>query len=254
MNLVQLKAMVAALHQRNPEDLQQGSVDLFLVAANNARKKAEKLHDFNEARCTAVLDIDGVEGGALSAAVIAPTGVFSGVKSILTISGLRAGGEFVPLDFTKPEVSQERERFELELSNEFWPSARYPSDSQVLNRLGNASLVLRANTIYRFPQISGADSGEPLTVYIEGFGWLDDYTVDQLDEDAEGDAEDFLVEQGFEFLQWEIALELNYIFHTFVFRQEGNAGSPEKKRDEAWRDLLIWDSNLVDPNATRTRG
>lgn len=253
MNLVQLKAIVAALHQRDPEDLTKGPVDLFLVAANNARKKAEKLHDFNEARCTAVLDIDGVDGGDLADAVIAPTGKFSSVKTILNLSGLRSGGEFVPLDFTDPETFQERDRYELELSNEFWPQNRYPSDAQTLNRLGNASLVLRARTIYRFPQVVGNVEGTtPLTVYIEGYGWLNDYTNTQLDQE-DAVAQDFLLEHGFEFLQWEIALELNYIYHTFVFRQEGNAGSPEKKRDEAWRDLLIWDSNLVDPNSTRSR-
>lgn len=253
MNLLQLKATVAAFHGKEPEDLTKGPVDLFLVAANNARKKAEKSHNFNEARCTAILDIDGVSGGALVDAVVSPTGVFSTVREILTISGLRNAGDFVPLDFTRPEVNQERDRYELELSDEFWPSNRYPSDSQVLNRTGNAALVLRGGSIYRFPQISGTAGGEPLTVYIEGYGWLNDYTETQLDNDVDGAAEDFLIDHGFEFLQWEIIIELNYIFHTYVFRQEGNVGSPDKKRDEAWADLIRWDTYLVDPNSTRSR-
>lgn len=256
MNLLQLKATVAAFHQREPADLTKGPVDLFLVAANNARKKAEKNHNFNEARCTAVLAIDGVTGGALASATVSPVGVFSGIKEILDISGLRAAGEFVPLDFTRPEVNIERDRYELELSNEFWPMNRYPSDAQVLNRLGNAALVLRGGTIYRFPQFSPTVSqgGTPLTVYIEGYGWLKDYTDTQLESaDADGAPEDFLLDHGFEFLQWEIIIELNYVFHTYVFRQEGNVGSPDKKRDEAWLDLIRWDTYLVDPNSTRSR-
>jgi hypothetical protein len=156
------------------------------------------------------------------------------------------------LEFTRPEVNQERDRYELELSNEFWPSNRYPSDSQVLNRVGNAALVLRGGSIYRFPQLTADPGGEELTVYIEGYGWLNDYTDTQLQNETVT-AQDFILENGFEYLQWEIILALNFIYHTFVFRQEGNAGSPEKKRDEAWRDLLVWDSYLVDPNSTRSR-
>jgi hypothetical protein len=255
MNLLQLRATVAAYHRKEPADLIKGPVDLFLVAANNAKKKAEKNHNFNEARCTAVLAIDGVTGGALSSATIAPVGVFSGIKEILDISGLRAGGEFIPLDFTRPEVNIERDRYELELSDTFWPNNRYPSDAQVINRRGNAALVLRGGSIYRFPQFSPTMSsgGEALTVYIEGYGWLKDYTETQLDGDADGAPEDFLLDHGFEFLQWEIIIELNYIFHTYVFRQEGNVGSPDKKRDEAWADLIRWDTYLVDPNSTRSR-
>lgn len=341
MNLATLKAVCAAYHQKEVTDLTIAGTDLFLVAANNSRKNAELLHNFELSRCTAELDIDGVTGGRLADAVIggldtavvtgtlspaatgtysktgyfnskvlfvktgatsyflyyhatyakyiiaatlstgtisnrwsnpvagvdgsytasgANTGVatvvlsasgFNGIKEIVAISGLRNSVEFVPLDFTSTATSIERDRYELELSNEFWPSNRYPSDAQFLNRSGSASLVQRAGSIYHFPRVAST-SDEPLHVYIEAYGWLNDYTDDML-ADETGDAQDFLLEHGFRYLQWDVILELNTVFQTFVFRQEGNVGPPEKQKEKAWQELILWDSYMVDAHVTRSR-
>jgi hypothetical protein len=65
---------------------------------------------------------------------------------------------------------------------------------------------------------------------------------------------DFFLLYGASYLQWEIIIELNYFFKTFVPRQEGNLASPEKQRDAAWQAFLEWDSYLVDSNISRYRG
>lgn len=250
MNLATLKATVAAYHQKTVAQLTPETTDLFLVAANNARKNAEKLHNFEDCRCTATLAVAGVTGGALEDAEITPEDTFSGIKEILAISGLRSGTDFVPLDFTTPDISIERDRYELELSDNFWPVNRYPSDAQLLNRTGNAALVQRAGSLYFFPRVV-ASTDPPLTVYIEGYGWLNDYTDTDLVPSAA--TPDFLVENGFSYLQWAIIIELNYIFQTFVPRQEGNVGSPDKMLQEAWRDLMLWDDYKVISHSTRSR-
>ena len=62
MNLTTLKTICAAFHQKLPADLTIGGVDMFLNAANLARKGAEQLHSFEYSRVTAELDIDGEKG------------------------------------------------------------------------------------------------------------------------------------------------------------------------------------------------
>lgn len=251
MNLFQLKATVAAYHQRTAADLTINSVDLFLVALNNATKWAQKEHDFENCRCTATLAIDGVTGGALTAAVISPTGVFSGIRAVVDVSGMRLAGDFVPFDFTRVDVAIERDRAELELSDDYWPTNRYPSDAQILARSSSSTLVLRGGSIYQFPRVA-TTTQPPVTVYLEAYGWLNDYVAGDLT--GTGDPpKDFLVANGFDFLQWSTIIELNYICQTFVPRQEGNPGSPEKMKKDAWDNLILWDSYTIDPFATRSR-
>lgn len=251
MNLLELKATVAAYHHVGVEELTKGPVDLFIVAANNARKELEQLHDFELCRCVAELDIDGVAGGALTDAVITPAGVFSGIKELTDVSGMRLNGEYVPLDLTRADISLERDRYELELSNDFWPENRYPSDAQFLNRSGAATLALLGNTLYNWPRrLETTDT--PFSTTLNCIGWLKDYTQDQLLAET-AVAQDFILDVGFSYLQWTIIIELNYLFQTYVPRQEGNVGSPTAMKQEALRKLILWDSFLIDPNSTRSR-
>jgi hypothetical protein len=345
MNLAKLKAIVAAYHQKTIDDLTVDSTDLFLVAANNARKNAELLHDFELSRVTATLDIDGVSGGRLADAVMMESGLvtvtgtlspdaagsyvrngsfdgyalytksgattfflyynsaassyvisttlstgavtnkwvptepqtlvsgtyaaegantgaatvlasslsFSGIKEVVALSGLRNSTDFVPFDFTRADVSIERDRYELEISDDLWGrSWRYPSDADLLNRAGGSTIALRGGGLYIFPRRNVTTSATPLTVYIEGYGWLKDYTEDMVDDDT-AEPQDFLLEHGFEYLQWDIIIKLNPVFQTFVPRQEGNPGPPSREREEAWRNLILWDSYMVDSHSTTSR-
>lgn len=248
---MELQAVCAAYHNVESADLIKESVNLFVIAANNAKKKAQKLNDFVLTRCTATLDIDGVNGGDLNTATILPAGVFSGIKTIVALSGLRNAGVFVPLDFTSAEVSIERDRTEIELDTQGFLSNRYPSDAQFEAYAGFAGIVQRGNFLYRFPRV--ATTTDPaLTVYAECYGWLNDYTTAQT-ADPGAAPQDFFLDVGFEYLQWAIIIELNYLFKTFVPRQEGNLTSPDRMLEQAWRDLLLWDSYLIPPNATTPR-
>lgn len=255
MNLATLKGVCAAFHDKEPADLIQGSVDLFLVAANNARSGAEMDHDFEYTRTTASLAIDGVTGASLDDAVFDQPGVFAGVKSILDVSALRANGVYVPVPFSRADVAIERDRTEIELSGDEYPSDnRYPSDADFLRTRGTYGVVQRGKMLYRFPRVSVLTPGEtnPIPLYLECYGWLKEYTSAQL-EDYNATAQDFILDVGFDFLQWSIIIELNYKYHTFVPRQEGNVGSPEKMQKESWNSLIQWDSYLIDPQSTRSR-
>lgn len=225
MNLATLKQVCAAYHGKKVEELtdENTDVDLFLVAANNARKSAERDHNFESTWMLATLSVAPTTGGALSAVTIAPTGVFSGVREIISVEGTINGCRS-PLTIRRPNQG-----VPLNIP-------RIPTDAQAVS-CGCSYLIRRGNVIYKFPDDG---TGTAFTIYLEAYGWLNDYTDAMLLVDAA--TPDFLVEHGFEFLQWSIILELNYTFQTFVFRQEGNPGAPEKLKAAAWESLLRWDS------------
>lgn len=80
MTLATLKSTVAAYLQKTAADLEVNSVDLFLVAVNNARRNAELRHNFEFCRTQATLDIDGETGAAISDATF-------GTEDTLTVTG-----------------------------------------------------------------------------------------------------------------------------------------------------------------------
>lgn len=337
MNLANLKAVVAAYHQKAASDLTVNGVDLFLGAVNNARRAGEQLHDFELARLTATLDIDGQTGAAISDAVIAGNaqdafsdgsnsyvrqGTFSGyplyvtttvdpakflyynafslsyvISSTLQISALtnystpvtpvltpagayvghgtgsdvtvtqsavstfssireiadiqRAAGDgyLQPLDFTSSRRAIQRVRDELEVDDDYGWDVRYPSDSQLLKRNGESTLILRGNRINIYP-LAGMPSASPLHVTLEGYGWLRYYDATDL---LLFTPSDFFVEYGYEYLQWAAIIELNYLFKTFVPRSEGNLSDPSSLQKAAWEKFLLWDSYLIDPNSSGSR-
>ena len=250
MNLAQLKATCAAYHQKTTDELTINSADLFLVAANNARRKAEQLHSFEYMRCTATLNIDGVTGGQFASAVIDQPN-FVKLKEIVAVSILR-NGVYLPVDFTRADIAIERDRSEAQLNNNYWWDVRYPSDSQFAVMQDCKTVVQRAQALYLYPRVSTLAVGatNPLPTYVEGFGFLKDYVASDLGSSCA--PTDFFIENGFEFMQWATIKELNYLFQTFVPRQEGNViPDPKAERDEAWRDLLLWDAYIVDSHITR---
>lgn len=348
MTLAQLKSVVAAYHHKSVSDLTVGGVDLFLVAANNARRNAELKHNFEFARVAATLDITGASGGSLLNATITEGTATARVREIINVSRLNTVGDRrIPLDFTRADIAVERDRSEDEIRDHYEWYYRTPSDADLLNRRGRASVVQRGHQIFVYPiPVTDVDN-TPLTLYIEGIGELPEYTaatlvpVSQsftltgtLSPDATGDYTatgtfgdapiytkgtvdyyltfingtwrlqagtdgftgvvnywtpsiavpvtqlptslvpsgavytgtatltdtsdappdpDFLLTYGAPYMMWQTIIEMNYLFTTFVPRQEGNLSPPEKMRDQAWNDLLTWDAYLIDSAVTRSR-
>jgi hypothetical protein len=251
MNLAQLKAIAAAYHQKQITDLQIGAVDLFLVAANNARRKGEMLHNFEYARCSATLSIDGITGGDIRNATINEPG-FSTIKEITNIQGLRNNTEYIPVDYTRLDMAIERKREAIEVNSYYWRGYgyRYPGDAEWQFRTSRGAITQRGHILLPFPTATAA-TDTPWTAYIEAYGWLLDYTDADLAIDIEtAPPKDFFIDQGFAYMQWATIIELNNLFSTFVPRQEGNVGVPKDQLDNAWRDFVVWDSYIVNENMT----
>lgn len=253
MNLATLKATVASYHEKDLADLTKNGIDLFLVAANNARKNGEKLHTFEGVRCTAELDIDGVLGGQLSAAKLNPPKVFRAIKEVIGVS-IRRNNIWIPVDFSRADIIKERERSNLELDWRMGPGNRYPSDSEFIWNQGFNKIVQRGDGLYIFPEFGSCCDDNQACGYVhvklECYGFLADYVAGDLSNESEFD---LFLAHGDTYMQWAIIHELNYIFQTFVPRQEGNViPSPKEERDAAWRDFLLWDTYQTDSHITRT--
>lgn len=343
MNPTNLKALVAAYHKKVAADLTVNAVDLFLVAANNAQKQAQRRHNFEFSRVSATLTIDGVNGGALSDAVIegqvnetltvsgtlspaaggtyTPHGTFgglpfwvvegattyflyynaaattyvlasilttgaltnywtsasaltpigsltavgtntgtvivayatlanwSGIREIVAIQRSTADGWRMPVDFSRPDIPMERDRTAAELTDFYDFRDRYPSDADRMNQRWNTSLVQRGDMIHIYPRpISVTES--TFDVILEAYGTLPSITSLGTSSDPDPN---FLWTHGADWLQWFIIHDLNFLFKTFVNRNEGNLASPTDMRDVSWNDLLAYDTYMIDSNTTRSR-
>lgn len=222
MTLATIKAVVCNFFEKQLVDTTNLGVDLFLVAANNVRKRAEMLHNFESSWCKGTAVVVPTDGVALSAVTIAPTNTYSGVKEIISVAQSQSGS-YVPITLRRPNQGPAR----------YIP--RIPTDGQVASSFDSSYLILRGDRLYLFPDPA---TGSSVTVYLEMYGWLNEYVTGSL---ATADL-DFFVTHGYEYLQWGIILELNYLWQKFVFRQEGNPGAPERKLQDAWEALVQWDS------------
>jgi len=83
MNLANLKPVITALlgQGSSTSNLTIGSTDMFLVAANNARRNAELLHNFELTRVEGTLSIDGSTGASLDDVV------FENTNPVATVTG-----------------------------------------------------------------------------------------------------------------------------------------------------------------------
>lgn len=234
MKLSELKATVAAMFNKETAEI---PTVLFLNAANNARRRAELLHDFEGSRITADVSIVGAAGGALTAATNIVGAGTGGVKSITAISRIDADGYPWPVPFVRYDMALERTRAEGRSDPEYWFDERYPRDGAQGD--GYPAVVQVGGKLFLYPK-----GDATIAVSFVGFGWLPVYVEGTL-ETADPD---FIVAYGHEYLQWAIVVELNHIYKHFVPRQEGNVAPPDKLRDDALRNLILWDSYSVDSN------
>lgn len=188
----------------------------------------------------------GATGTATTA--YAGTQAWSGIKEVIAVQRTNVDGILVPLDFTRADIPIERDRYELEMSEDYEAYRRYPSDAALLQRGSNGTIIQRAGKLFVYP--IDAITSTPLLVTLEAYAKLSDYTATNLSDTT---PTDYFVEYGATYMQYSIICELNYLFQTFVPREVGNLAPPEKAKEEAWRNLIVWDTYQIDSNATRSR-
>lgn len=246
-DLASLKTICAAMLDIPEASFTVNSLDLFLVAANNARKKAEKVHNFENTRVVLDVTISDGTGGDLDTATVVQGIATNGVKEVISVSTNRSAQGYYPLAFSRADIPMEADRYRGELgwNNEY--DLRYPSDRDVLLCRDLQTIIQRGRKIFIYPDVGTLSTA--VVFRLEAYGWLENYGSIGLVTEPE----DFIVEHGSEYLQWSIVSQLNFVFKNFVLRQEGTIASPEKQADEALQALILWDSYMVDSHITRSR-
>lgn len=190
----------------------------------------------------------GTATGAASV-VLTQAKKFDTIREVLAVTRQRPDGTYIPLDFARADIPIERDRTELEFSDNLFPYLRYPSDAQINARGTNSSIIQRGNSLFIYPRYT-AGVTTPFACRLECFGWLKELTSDNYSDTSPAN---FFLDYGFTWLQWYTIVDLNYIFKTFVPRTEGNMSTPEAARDNAWAKMLLFDNYRVDSNTTRSR-
>lgn len=145
--LVTLKSRAAAILERDVADFTVNGVDLWLEAANDAKRNASMNHDFNFQRKLLTLTVNSATGGSLDDAVIQGTATGVDLKTIIEMGNFDTYGNFRPVMWTTEEMGQELMRQE----NPFY-GIRYPTDAQALSwPLGQRRLVIRGDSIFNWP-------------------------------------------------------------------------------------------------------
>jgi hypothetical protein len=221
--------------QGQPEqvsDLEHQINIALVLAANNARRFAEMRHDFS------AFDVTGratVVGGAVVSldSVELLDGYGTGNVSMKSV---RAVHTVTDDQYEKP-LKVVQKQTEVIAS---WKRDQLATAS----RYGRSDVADSTWTGDPYAMINGRFlSIQPLgdyTIHIDGNRWADDYIHD--------DDTDFFLQKGFEFMQWQMIVEMNNMLLKFVPRQEGSLPAPTQARDIALENLIAMDSYSIAGN------
>lgn len=201
----------------------------ILNALNDARKWAERSHDFAYAQVHAVLAVSPATGGSLDAAMVGSSQVR--LKSLIAAYLPQGTNGLLPLHVRprKEYVATLRKGNEL-LS--WGPIERWPTESYG----DSACEPLEVHTVGRMVFLH-PDPAATTNIKVDAYRWLPSYTSV-----ANTSQTDFLLEDGSDFLMWRAIYDLNHRTEVFVQRQEGTLPPPKEMFQNAWDSLVLWDS------------
>jgi len=237
----QVMAMLqVSLNQRDSfqgepqQDLDELLNTTFLRAANNARLWAERQHDFS------FMD-DAIKHDVFSGVPmkwndfsdsIYNSAILIRLKTINQVY-VKVGDNYQPIRTISRKLAARRMRDSLDLRQVLDDDYRYLADGEKPTYLYQMAVV-HGDWLEFVPKYEGE-------IRIDGNKWAEDWAG--LDDDG-GPWLTF----GFDFLQWQVILELNHMLQVFVPREEGSLAPPEKMRDYAWQNFIEWDSAHADSN------
>jgi len=234
MTLDEIITVAARYLEKARADLTIDNVDFGLVAANQVRRTAEQLNDFNFTRKFLTVSVDGVTGGSLDEAVEygMDCSCKLSVKTILDAGVFDTAGNFNPVEWTTTEDSLNRQR----LDNSRWVP-RYPTDGQAVSApFGQQRFLFGGRKVFYFPRTTNLI----IPLAFLAYTFTPDWTADDLD--SEPTNNDPWIVHGAQYLQWQTLIQLNHLFKGFVFRQEGNLPPPQTLADAGLASMQTWDN------------
>lgn len=237
-----LKAKVAAYHDKTVADYVVNSYDLLLDAINKSHQYALMQYDFEFAKVSVDVSVSLSTGAPVSPHYLHGTTDYVTVKKVLKAFISDSQGGIRPIKFTSrdTQASDSAERW----AGVAVPWAPNQRDLPTYPAFSEPWLVQLGTNLMLYPASADVFSTDPVPLFLDVIRYFPDYD----DDDDDGD---FLLQFGDEFLCWDAICRLNKVSKTFVPRQEGNLSEPTKERDAAWQDLIAWDSGLVNTGDTQ---
>lgn len=200
--------------------------DFLLLALNNARRSAERLHDFQYSMTNVTLSI--ASGGS---------DVLDSVKRVSDVMLPVAGGDFLPIELiTNDEWNSRVTRY---VGTQPYDATRTLADYGIASV--NPVAYQQGRTIALVP---AAQFSFPIAARLNVVKFLDDYT-----DDADTD---FFTTFAPDYLQWAAIMELNKYAKTFVPRVEGTLPetSVQTFMATAYAALIEWDGSQLSGSST----
>jgi hypothetical protein len=241
----QIKEVVAGYLHKPVTEFVKGSgateIDLLSLALNNARKTAERFHDFSICRKRGYFSIADGTADWRSPTWFSGTGTARKIKTWYErVSGGSAAGAYGGVDRVMRQLTQEQvaKLFAREdyLSAPFWTTDRYLSDAESpLARdplLAQNYIITEGNNFYYYPQ-----STTTKVIVVDAFYWWPAWSLNATT--------DWWTENAEEFLIWQTMVEVNRLPLVFV-SSEGNLPPPVKEASEALTKIVEADKDSTE--------
>lgn len=250
MTIGQIKEVIAANLHKSVTDYVKGSgateINLLNLALNNARKVAEKFHDFSICRKRGHFSYSGNAIDWRSPTWFSGTGTARKIKFWYErVSGTTSDGAYGGVDRTIKALTQEqlaklyaRKDYEvapLETTQRYL--AEYDPAWGTDPLLGQTYVIIEGYNFYLHPS-----STATRTIIADAFYWWPDWSSD--------DTTDWWTDYGTEFLILQAMNEANRLSQTFVGNVEGNLPPPLKEAARALGELVQLDKDSTESSIT----
>lgn len=242
----QIKEVIAANLHKTTASFVKGSgateIDLLLLALNNARKAAEKFHDFSICRKRGHFSYTGTATDWRSPTWFSGTGTARKIKFWYErVGGTTSDGAYGGTDrairvLTQDQLARLYAREDYTVAP-LETNARYLADSDpsygLDPLLGQTYVIIEGHNFYLHPATTTTR-----TIIVDGFFWFTDW--------SSGTTTDWWTENGAEFLILQAMIEANRLTQTFVGNVEGNMAPPTKEAQRALGDLVALDKDSTE--------
>lgn len=198
--------------------------NLVEIAINNARRTAERAHDFQYAKTSLVFSIAS-DGSSFSTST-------PGIKRVIDVLLPIGGGQMIPIEYLTLDAWNRR------LQRQMGRQQYNASQSAAMAGFFSANPVcyLQGQTLFLVPS---QQFNFPVSATLSVVQWMPDYVNDS--------DTDFFLEYAPDYIQWQAILELNNVVKEYVHRIEGNIDEEKIKSyaAAAFQTLLAWDSSVI---------
>jgi len=243
----QIREVIAANLHKATSEFVKGSgateINLLTLALNNARKVAERFHDFSICRKRGYFTYSGTATDWRSPTWFSGTGTARKVKFWYErVSGTTGDGAYGGVDRTLKALTQDQlARLYAREDYRMAPleaTERYLADSDPAfgldPLLGQTYVIIEGHNFYIHPATTTTR-----TVIADAFYWWTDWT-------STDSTTDWWTENGAEFLILQAMIEVNRLSQTFVGNVEGNLPPPVKEAQRALGELVQLDKDSTE--------